>query len=71
MLTSLATKLSLIMIYGNMRESLVKACKNNDEYGIVNLNKTGEKGSHWIAYWLSDDGKEGKHRIYFDSFGQN
>ena len=48
-----------------------KACKSNEECGIVNLNKTGEKGSHWVAYWVSDDGgKEGKQRIYFDSFGQ-
>ena len=47
-----------------------KACKSNEECGIVNLNKTGEKGSHWVAYWLSDNGKEGKQRIYFDSFGQ-
>ena len=42
-----------------------KAYKNNNECGIVNLNKTGEKGSHWVAYW-----KSGKQRIYFDSFGQ-
>ena len=33
--------------------------------GIVNLNKTGKKGSHWVAYW-----KKGKTRIYFDSFSQ-
>ena len=60
----------------------LKACKGNEECcGIVNLNKNGEKGSHWVAYWVSsdaddddDDGgkrEEGsKQRIYFDSFGQ-
>ena len=53
-----------------------KSCKSNDECSIVNLNKTGEKGSHWVAYWISsirdddNDVKEGKQRIYFDSFGQ-
>ena len=46
-----------------------KACKSNEECcGIVNLNKTGEKGSHWVAYWVSSDAD--KQRIYFDSFGQ-
>ena len=38
---------------------------NNSECGIVNLNKTGEKGSHWVAYW-----KKESTRIYFDSYGQ-
>ncbi len=38
---------------------------NNNECGIVNLNKTGEKGSHWVTYW-----KRGETRIYFDSYGQ-
>ena len=51
-----------------------KACKSNEGCGIVNLNKTGEKGSHWVVYWISDTdggkGEEGKQRIYFDSFGQ-
>ena len=35
------------------------------ECGIVNLNTSKENGSHWVAYW-----KNGKNRIYFDSFGQ-
>ena len=35
------------------------------ECGIVNLNKQSEKGLHWVAYW-----KNGKKRIYFDSYGQ-
>ena len=58
----------------------LKTCKSNKECcGIVNLNKTGEKGSHWVAYWVSssddDDNEENndeehKQRIYFDSFGQ-
>ena len=47
-----------------MLNELPKAAKFR-ECSIVNLNKTGEKGSHWVAYW-----KKGKKRIYFDSFGQ-
>ena len=32
---------------------------------IVNLCTTDEAGSHWVGYF-----KNGKKRIYFDSFGQ-
>ena len=35
------------------------------ECGIVNLNTSREAGSHWVCYY-----KDGKRRIYFDSFGQ-
>ena len=35
------------------------------ECGIVNFNTSTEPGSHWIAYY-----KNGKNRIYFDSYGQ-
>ena len=47
-----------------MRDSLPKFthCKG---CGIVNLNTTAEKGSHWVCYF-----KDKKRRIYFDSFGQ-
>ena len=38
---------------------------NNNESGIVNLNTSKEKGSHWVAYY-----KDVAKRIYFDSFGQ-
>ena len=44
----------------------LKTCKNG-ECGIVNLNKIGQKGSHWVAFWISDAKEQ---RIYFDSFGQ-
>ena len=36
-----------------------KAC------GILNLNKSSEPGSHWVAFF-----KDGDKRIYFDSFRQ-
>ena len=35
------------------------------ECGILNLNKSSEPGSHWVAFF-----KDGDKRIYFDSFGQ-
>jgi len=35
------------------------------ECGIVNFNTSSEPGSHWVAYY-----KNGKNRIYFDSYGQ-
>ena len=35
------------------------------EYGIANLNTSRQPGSHWICYY-----KDGKTRIYFDSFVQ-
>ena len=35
------------------------------ECGIVNPNTLREVGSHWVCYY-----KDGKRRIYFDSFGQ-
>ena len=38
---------------------------NQKECGIVNLNTSHESGSHWVCYF-----KNGKDRIYFDSFGQ-
>ena len=46
-----------------------QACKNSNECAIINVNKTGAKGLHWVAYWISD-GKEGKQLLDFDSFGQ-
>ena len=47
-----------------MRDTLPKIPLHN-ECGIVNLNTSDEPGSHWVAYY-----KDGKRRIYFDSFGQ-
>ena len=47
-----------------MRDELVGTPKEK-ECGIVNFNTSSEPGSHWVAYY-----KNGKERIYFDSFGQ-
>ncbi len=47
-----------------MRDTLPKKTLKN-ECGILNLNTSREKGSHWVCYY-----KNGRKRIYFDSFGQ-
>ena len=33
-------------------------------YGIVNLNKSSQPAKHWVKYY-----RNGKNRIYFDSYG--
>ena len=35
---------------------------NKKECGIVNLDKSGGPGTHWVAWY-----KNGKNKIYFDS----
>lgn len=47
-----------------MRDELPKKARCK-ESAIVNLNKSNEEGSHWVAYC-----KNGKKVDYFDSFGQ-
>ena len=47
-----------------MRDSL-PAKPKRDETAIVNLNRSDQRGSHWVCYY-----KKGLNRIYFDSFGQ-
>ena len=37
---------------------------NKREYGIVNFDKSGRPGIHWVAWH-----KTGKTKIYFDSYG--
>ena len=37
---------------------------NKKECGIVNFDKSGGPGTHWIAWY-----KNGKTKIYFDSYG--
>lgn len=47
-----------------MRDTLPKR-PHKIECGILNLNISAQKGSHWVCYY-----KNNKKRIYFDSFGQ-
>ena len=37
---------------------------NNKECGIVNFDKSGGPGTHWVAWY-----KNGENKIYFDSYG--
>ena len=37
---------------------------NNKECGITNFDKSGGPGTHWVAWY-----KNGKTKIYFDSYG--
>ena len=37
---------------------------NNKECGIVNFDKSGGPGTHWVAWY-----KNGKTKIYFNSYG--
>ena len=37
---------------------------NKKEYGIVNFDKSGGPGTHWVTWY-----KNGKTKIYFDSYG--
>ena len=37
---------------------------NKKEGGIVNFDKSGGSGTHWVAWY-----KNGKNKIYFDSYG--
>jgi len=46
-----------------MRDSLPKKIKEY-EYGIVNLDDSSNKGTHWVSYK-----KHGSQIQYFDSFG--
>ena len=37
---------------------------NKEECGIVNFDKSGGPGTHWVAWY-----KNGKTKIYFDTYG--
>ena len=48
-----------------MRDTLPQQQPDRQECESVNLNTSHQPGSLWVAY-----NKNGKKRIYFDSFGQ-
>ena len=39
---------------------------NKKECGIINLNKSDDPGTHWVAWY-----KNGKAKIYLDSYGMH
>ena len=50
-----------------MRDNLPREKRRKvNECGIMNFNISSQKGSHWVAWYVS-----GNTRIYFDSFGQH
>ena len=65
-LSEYATKLDIPFFRGIFsRDTLPKSRPHKIECGIVNLNTSKEKGSHWVCYY-----KNGSLRVHFDSFGQ-
>ena len=60
-----ATRLNIPHFRGVFMRDTLPQRPHKIECGIVNLNTSAEKGSHWVCYY-----KNGKKRIYFDSFGQ-
>lgn len=46
-----------------MRDNLPSKCMR-DEYAIINLGDSFGSGTHWTCY-----AKQGKKKVYFDSFG--
>ena len=48
-----------------MSDTLPAGKPHEEECGIVNLNTSKSKGTHWTCYY-----KKGNLRVYFDSFGQ-
>ena len=49
-----------------MRDNLPSQRRKENECGIMNFNTSSQKGSHWVAWYVSGD-----KRVYFDSFGQH
>ena len=60
-----AKKLHIPHFRGVFMKNNLPKLPHKNESGIVNFNTTAEPGSHWVGYY-----KNGKNRIYFDSFGQ-
>ena len=60
-----AKKLKIPKFRGVFMSDTLPRKPHKEECGIVNLNTSKEKGSHWTCYY-----KKGNLRIYFDSFGQ-
>ena len=60
-----AKKLKIPRFRGVFMRDTLPGKPHREECGIVNLNTSQEKGSHWVCYY-----KKGLDRVYFDSFGQ-
>ena len=60
-----ATKLDIPHFRGVFMRDTIPKSPRKEECGIVNLDKSAGRGTHWVCYY-----KKGLNRIYFDSFGQ-
>ena len=58
-------KLKIPKFRGVFMSDTLPRKSHEEECGIVNLNTSKSKGSHWTCYY-----KKGNLRVYFDSFGQ-
>ena len=59
-----AKKLKISYFRGVFLLDTLPRKRNNKECGIVNFHKSGGPGTHWVAWY-----KNGKTKIYFDSYG--
>ena len=59
-----ARKLKIPSFRGVFLLDILLKKPNKKECGIVNFDKSGGSGTHWVAWY-----KNGKIKIYFDSYG--
>ena len=57
-------KLKILCFRGVFLLDTIPTKPNKKECGIVNFDKSGGSGTHWVAWY-----KNGKTKIYFDSYG--
>ena len=63
-LENAARKLKISYFRGVFLLDTLPRKPNKKECGIVNFDKSGGSGTHWVAWY-----KNGKTKIYFDSYG--
>ena len=59
-----AKRLKIASFRGVFLLDILPKKPNKKECGIVNFDKSGGPGTHWVAWY-----KNGKTKIYFDSYG--
>ena len=57
-------KLKILCFRGVFLLDTILTKPNKKECGIFNFDKSGGSGTHWVAWY-----KNGKTKIYFDSYG--
>ena len=59
-----AKRLKIPMFRGVFLLDTLPKKPNKKECGIVNFDKSGGPGTHWVAWYKND-----KTKVYFDSYG--